>query len=174
MGSTKLVSFILISLLNLLAINSQKMDYISKLVTEIIEKEQTPSILWIKSCWSKIEEVNFAKTSSFSVQALGAGSINLPVDEYMNKQWFFIDMNCERNANFFHKTHEKYFTHPFRWIIFNTSDDSIENLLFLSDSNVILVNYDIKENQFILKQGISLSNLLKNYFILILSFKFIN
>lgn len=83
-----------------------------------------------------------------------APSLNLPIDENINKQWFFIDMNCgERSINLLMNTDEKYFAHPFRWIIVDATHDSIKNLTFLPDSNIILANWDDKSQRYSLEQG---------------------
>lgn len=129
---------------------------LTKLVKELIENEKVPSTLWIEDCWTKNDELNLIKTISIPIQFARsmAPSFDLPIDENINKQWFFIDMNCgERSINLLINIDEKYFAHPFRWIIVDASLDSIKNLTFLPDSNIILANWDEKSQIYNLKQG---------------------
>lgn len=133
---------------------------LTKLVKELIENEKVHSTLWAETCWTKLDDFNFIKSFSIPIQIARytAPTIDLPTDEHINKQWFFIDMNCgERSINLLSNIDEKYFAHPFRWIIVDASLDSIKNLTFLPDSNVILANREILANEnsvkYTLKQG---------------------
>lgn len=137
-----------------LSINSRQAEELSRLVQDIIQNERVPSILWAKMCWSKIDDFKYAKSIPFYIQIVkSAAPINLPIDENTNKQWFFIDMNCKSSDHFLSNVNDKYFAHPYRWIIADATNDSIQNLTFLPDSNIILVNKNIKSDEYILKQG---------------------
>ncbi|XP_055295194.1 uncharacterized protein LOC129564966 [Sitodiplosis mosellana] len=61
-------------------------------------------------------------------------------------------MNCEHNSDFLSTIEEKYFAHPYHWIIIDTTNDSIQNLTFLPDSNIILANKDRNSDRYTLKQ----------------------
>lgn len=142
--------YLILSLVSL-STNGQKVEVLSKLVSDVIENESGSAVLWAKICWSKINEFYFLINSSFPIQ-FGI-SINLPIDGSINKQWFFIDMHCECSSIFLSKIDERYFGHPYRWIIADATNDSIQHLAFLPGSNIILANYDSNSNQYILKQG---------------------
>lgn len=155
--------FLLIFILSILRVASfqPKMEndrpkILTKLLNELIENEKVSSTLWAKTCWTKFDEFNFVKSFSIPIQIARstAVSIELPIDENINKQWFFIDMKCsERSINLLSNTDGKYFAHPFRWIIVDAMLDSIQNLTFLPDSNIILANRDEKSEKYNLKQG---------------------
>lgn len=130
---------------------------LAKLVKELIENEKVSSTLWIEDCWTKNDELNFIKSLSIPIQFARstAPSFVLPIDENINKQWFFIDMNCgEQSVSLLTNIDEKYFAHPFRWIIVDATHESIQNHTFLPDSNIILANWDEESKKYNLKQGI--------------------
>lgn len=138
-------------------INCQRAGNISKLIKDIIENERVASVLWATTCWSKIDDFNFVMSLAIRIQIVKWNMpINLPTDENTNKQCFFVDMSCEKvvdRSTFLSTVNEKYFAHPYRWIIADATNESLQNLTFLPDSNIILVNQDLTTNQYILKQG---------------------
>ena len=136
-------------------IERNRSKILTKLVEDLTGNEKVPSTLWAKTCWTKFEKFNFIKSVSIPIQMAGSAvSIDLPSDENINKQWFFIDINCgEQSVKLLSITDRKYFAHPFRWIIVDGTLDSIKNLTFLPDSNIILANWDNKSKKYILKQG---------------------
>lgn len=153
----KSVIFFTIFFTILKSIRSERVVDLSNLVRDVIANENVPSILWTKTCWTKIDEFNFAKNAPFFVQVVKLNtSIKLPIDENTNKQWFFIDMNCEYKANFLSIIDQKYFAHPYRWIIADATNDSIQHLPFLPDSNVMLANKGKNSHEYVLKQGSNL------------------
>ncbi|XP_031617482.1 glutamate receptor 3-like [Contarinia nasturtii] len=104
-------------------------------------------------CWPKMEAFNFIKRVSIQMQIVESKApIRLPTDEYTNKQWFFIDMNCEHGDNYLSNVENKYFAHPYRWIIADATEKVIKNLSFLPNSNIILANWDNNSERIILKQ----------------------
>lgn len=134
--------------------NSLRAEEISHLVQDVIHNERVPSILWAKTCWSKIDDFTFAKSAPFFVQMVKSNPrIQLSIDESKNKQWFFIDMKCSGAVTFLSNVNDTYFAHSYRWIIADATDDSIQHLKFLPDSNVILANKDRNSDDYILKQG---------------------
>lgn len=135
--------------------DSYRYQDVSKLVKDVIENEQVPSVLWAKTCWPKIDDFNFVRSFEIPMQIVKSNSpINLMLNGITNKLWFFIDMNCEASFDFLMNTQDTYFTHPYRWIIVDASNDSIENLAFLPGSNVILANQQLNSAKYELRQGL--------------------
>lgn len=151
MASIELLLFISISMLSPSKIDCQRIEFIRKLVPDIVGEE--PTNLWGKICWSKKDEIDFVMSVSYPIQVVNNDSIHLPDDGNTNTQWFLIDMLCESSSNFLSKVDEKYFAHPYRWLIIDANVEIIQNLQLLPDSNVIISN--LKQNQYILKQGSS-------------------
>lgn len=150
-----LLIFILEARSLLASVEHDRAKVLTKLAKELIENEKVSSTLWIEDCWTKNDELNFIKTLSIPIQFARstAPSFDLPIDENINKQWFFVDMDCgEKSVNLLTSIDEKYFAHPFRWIIVDAMHQSIQNLTFLPDSNIILANRDEKIQKYNLKQ----------------------
>lgn len=132
----------------------QKFEICSKLIADIIVNEQVASVLWIKSCWSKTDKLNFVKNTSIPIQiAEPIALTDFNVDENINKQWMFVDMNCEGSSDFLLNVNVKLFGHPFRWIIADATMDVIQNLPFLPGSNIVLANKNENTNKYTLRQG---------------------
>lgn len=151
-----LLIFIVEARLLLAIVERDRPKVLTKLVKELIENEKVSSTLWMESCWPKNDEIEFMKTISIPVQFARSTvpSFDLPIDENINKQWFFIDMNCgKQSVNLLTNIDGKYFAHPFRWVIVDATRDSIKNLTFLPDSNIILAQRDEKSQTYNLKQG---------------------
>lgn len=156
-------AFLLIFSLSILALPSfqskivhNRPKILTKFVKDLIENEKVPSTMWMKACWTKIDELNFIKSISIPIQIArpSATKIDLRIDENKNKQWFLIDVKCgEEAVDFLSSTDPKYFAHPFRWIIVDATQDAIQNLTLLPDSNIILANQDEQTEKYILKQG---------------------
>lgn len=135
-------------------VDSGRIGDLSKLVKDVIDNEQVPSFLWAIISWPKADEFSFVKNISIPVQIDKSNTpINLPICENINKQWFFVDMNSDAKLKFLLKTEDKYFAHPFRWIIADATHETIQNLTILPNSNIILVNKDVNSKRYILKQG---------------------
>lgn len=101
-----------------------------------------------------MDEVNFVIGLSIPVQAIkSSAQLNLPVDENTNKQWIFVDMGCEQNSNFLLNVDEKYFAHPYRWILVDATHESIQKLTILPDSNIIIATQNVDSKEYVLKQG---------------------
>lgn len=137
------------------AIKSHRFENLAQLVAELIEYERVPSSLCVISCWPKMEDLKLARRISVPVQFVkSSASINLPISDDANKQWFFVDMVCKESSNFLSKIDEKYFAHPYRWIIADAVFNSIQNQAFLPGSNIILANHEEDSTtQYTLKQG---------------------
>lgn len=151
----KCLTIFIVIFIKSLTIYSHRVDDLSKLVKDVIENERVPLIA--QTCWSKTEKYNFFKRTSIPIQFIEPNAtINLPINEYTNKQWFFVDMmNCEQGTYFLMNIDNKYFAHPYRWIIVDSREESIKNLPFLPDSHVILANHDDNLKQTILQQGLA-------------------
>lgn len=127
---------------------------IFKLISDIIRNENDPSHLSAFTCWPNIESFKFVKNFDHPVQICSQFKINPRVsNDLTNKLWYFIDMRCERSVSFLHRIEEEYFAHPYRWILYEAEFESLENLTFLIDSNVILINSNAKKSQFDMKQS---------------------
>lgn len=148
----------------------QRPTVISELVQDIIQNENIPSTLLAVTCWSNFDELKSIANFPFLVQFIQLDNfVKLPVDERHNTQWILIDMNCTGSSSFLSNVTKEYFAHPYRWIIADATDESIQNLTFLPDSNVILANIDPSVNGYSLKQGFFLLRklaVLKFYFII--------
>lgn len=150
----KLFFVLTISIVILLKVDCGRVDDLSKLVKDVIDNEQVTSLLLAKMSWPEVDKFKFVKNILIPIQIDGSNTpINLPISENMNKQWFFVDMNFDGSSEFLLKTEEKYFAHPFRWLIVDDMHESIQNLTLLPNSNIILLNKDANSNRYILKQG---------------------
>lgn len=127
---------------------------LTKLVQDIIKNENVPSVLFANICWNKYDQQILSRTFGNSAKVNeNFNSFDLRFDEATNKIWFFIDMHCNGADHFLRNLNQKYFAHPFRWIITDGTEQTIVDLHLLPDSNVILVNFDDSQNQYILNQG---------------------
>lgn len=136
------------------ASSQQDIGLIFKLISDIIRNENVPSHLSAFTCWSNIQRFQFVKNFDHPVQISSQFEINPRVsDDFTNKLWYFIDMRCERSVQFLHQIEEDYFAHPYRWILYEPESKSSNNLTFLIDSNVILINSNAKQNHLVLKQS---------------------
>lgn len=138
-----------------LASNGQNVGVISKLVHDLLENENIPSYLSVIACWSQSENFDFVQRSKVPIQL--SNSFNTItrriIDDKMNKLWYFIDMRCNGSSMFLHRIEDVYFAQPYRWILFEPIEDILTNLTFLTDSNVVLINFNSNSSQFNLKQG---------------------
>lgn len=133
----------------------QRSESISTLVKDLIKNEEVSSMLWVKTCWPKTDDFKLTQIISIPIQIVKSHNlVNISVTDNTNKQWFLVDMSCGNSSHFLSNIDEHYFAHPFRWIIVDATNDSIRNLLFLPDSNVILANQEETSGKYILKQGI--------------------
>lgn len=155
MSLIKIVTILFISVLNFSTVQNQKIATLSKLTSDIIENERVPSIVFAKACWPISDEIAFIKSFLIPIQFDDSITpIDLPIDENTNKQWFFIDMNCKQYSSFLSSIDDKYFAHPYRWIIVDAKNKSIEHLNVLPGSNIILANRNSNSEQFELNQGL--------------------
>lgn len=151
----KVILIVALSKMNSCSAFIQRPAIILELVQDIIQNEKVPSTLLAATCWSKSTVIKLIANFSVPVQFIQLDDfVELPVDERHNTQWFLIDMNCDQSSNFLSNVGHKYFAHPFRWIIADATNDSIQNLAFLPDSNVVLANSDSSTNGYSLKQGL--------------------
>lgn len=77
-----------------------------KFVNDLIENEEVPSILSVKSCWSKYHSIQFTKHIKVAVQFrnnLTTFETNVDQTLNANKLWFFVDMRCNDSFNFLEK-----------------------------------------------------------------------
>lgn len=159
MNSVKSRAFLFIAFVNFPMLISAdagfKYSELSKIVKNVIGNDETPSVLSIKTCWSKSDEFNFVKNSAFPIHIIDPSStISLSFeDDVVGTQWFFADISCERNADFLLSVNARYFAHPYRWVIAGAGDDSIANLTLLPDSNIVFADRNAELQQYDLKQG---------------------
>lgn len=155
MISIKFLAILIVSFtVNLSTADKNRFDEVSKLIQDVIKNERVPSIVWAKTCWPKVDEFNLIKNSPFQIQISKLNEpINLVLNDNTNKQWFFVDAKCENQQNILSDVDEKYFGHPYRWIIADAANISIQELSFLPGSNIILANRERMSEQYVLKQG---------------------
>ncbi|XP_031617481.1 ionotropic receptor 75a-like [Contarinia nasturtii] len=145
------ILFILI--ISYTTITSHRLDEVSKLVQDVIENEGVASVILAKTCWPKLDEFNLVKDSSFPIQIIKSNSsIEKSFADNTNKQWFFVDANCSDTSEFLSIINETFFAHPYRWIIIDAVNDTIQHRPFLPGSNIIIANKDSNSKQYILKQ----------------------
>lgn len=141
-------------ILKLAHCNRQNVETISKIVSDIIQNENVLSHLSAFTCWPNVQSFRFVKSINYPVQISSQFEIGARLsDALTNKLWYFIDMRCERSVSFLHQIDAEYFAHPYRWILYEPNFESLQNLTFLTDSNVILINANAKRNQFDLMQS---------------------
>lgn len=127
---------------------------VSTIIFDIIRNENIPSVISAINCWKPHENLEFLKRSTAPIQISTHFKINpLRSDDLTNKLWYFIDMRCDQSVTFLHGIDEAYFAHPYRWILFEPKEKSLDDLPFLTDSNVILINSNHDKDSFILNQG---------------------
>lgn len=142
------------AVLSLAHCNGKNIVIISKIVSDIIRNENVLSHLSVLACWPNIQSFQFVKSFNHPVQMSSQFEINSRLsNDLTNKLWYFVDMRCERSVSFLHQIEKEYFAHPYRWILYEPNLESLENLTFLTDSNVILINSNAKQNHFDLKQS---------------------
>lgn len=152
MLSFNLIVFSLVLFAKLSIADRHRFEDLSNLVLDVIENEQIPSILWAITCWPKTDEFNFIKKCPYQIRIANSNEpIILHSNENTNKQWFFMDANCAKRLK---NVDEKYFAHPYRWIIADITNVSIQELSFLPGSNIILANRDGNLKEYNLKQGL--------------------
>lgn len=132
----------------------QDINVITNLVQDLITNENVPSVLLVYSCWSRLDNFHLVKESQISIQLNSQLKIAPRVfDDNTNKLWHFIDMRCNDSHAFLNKIDGAYFGHPYRWILFEPVADKLDSLAFLTDSNVLLVNFNTHLSRYDLKQG---------------------
>lgn len=51
-------------------------------------------------------------------------------------------MHCVESYEYLHKIETEYFAQPYRWILLEPTEEQLVNLTLLTDSNVILANFN--------------------------------
>lgn len=127
-------------------------EVVGKLLHDILRGERSPAILSARICWTKSEQIAFVKELPYMIQFIetSAHLSHINADQ-TNKIYYFVDMNCSDSQPFIVSVNEKFFGHPYRWILLNGNAKNLSSLSFLPDSNVILAN--AIENGFKLAQG---------------------
>lgn len=146
----------LILILLLLACHAYetKVEVIADLLQDLIRSENVPSVLSAFTCWSKSENFDFVKSSNVSIKLSNQFKAKPHIASISaNKMWHFIDMRCVQSYEFLYEIDEAYFGHPYRWILFEPIEERLANLTLLTDSNVILVNFNTELSRFDLKQS---------------------
>lgn len=150
----------------------QNIKVISKLVQDLIKTESI-NILTVVSCWPQTDKFHFVKTLNIPIQMAGPSKMPTRViDESTNKQWYFMDMRCIESHEFLLNIESAFFGHPYRWILLEPIADKLNKSTFLTDSNVLLINFNSNLSRAELKQGKSKLHLflmrpyemLSNYF----------
>lgn len=127
---------------------------ISQLTQDLIANENVPTLLSAFTCWPKSDNFHLIKTSKVPVQSNSQFKIGPHrSDDATNKLWHFIDMRCNKSYTFLSKVEHRLFGHPYRWILFEPDESRLNNLTFLTDSNVIFVNFNTELSRFDLRQG---------------------
>lgn len=133
---------------------SVEIQVISKLINDLIENERFPTILSVISCWKQMENFHFFTSSKVRISLISQLEI-APIrkDDNSNKMCYFIDMRCNGSHEFLNRVEAAYFGHPYRWILFEPNENRLLNLTFLTDSNILLINFNETLSRYDLKQG---------------------
>lgn len=129
-------------------------EEISKLVRDVIENEHVPSVLSALTCWTKSDRLHFLNVSKVPTQL--NNQLKIPhrqSNDQIHKLWYFIDMRCDGAHEFLSTLRNDYFAHPYRWILLEPIEDRMEHLPFLTDSNVLVINFNANLSHFDLKQS---------------------
>lgn len=131
-----------------------KVEEISELVQNLLESESVPTGLSAITCWSNSNKLHFLKASQIPIR-FSSQSETHPrhLDEKTNNLWNFIDMRCSGSYQFLNNLDGAYFAQPYRWILFEPVEERLMELPFLTNSNVILINFNADLSRFDLKQG---------------------
>lgn len=149
----KVICFWIIVLLHF-QIHAVTVEEITKLVANILENGHVPAMEAF-TCWTKLENVRLLKVSKVPIRLHNQFKmVSHRSNNNIHDLWYFIDMRCDGASEFLSTLDKEYFAHPYHWLLFEPIHDHIERLPFLTDSNVILVNFNKKLAHFDLKQGI--------------------
>lgn len=131
-----------------------EIQVISKLTHDLIANEKIPTILTVFSCWKQMDNFHFFKSSKVRISLSSQFEIApLRSDDNTNKLCYFIDMRCDGSHEFLNRIDATYFAHPYRWILFEPSENRLLSLSFLTDSNIILINFNAQLSRYDLRQG---------------------
>lgn len=76
-------------------------EFVAKFVTDFIEHEKIPIVLTMKDCWTKYQRISYLKMIPTSVQFISdVNSLPSVKNDYSNKMWFMVDMNCSDSVDF--------------------------------------------------------------------------
>lgn len=170
--------FVTLSFLSFQLTVSTRPEILSRFVNDLIHNENTPIVLTVKDCWNKYERVSFAKMVSTSIQFISnAKSLPILRNDFSNKIWFIVDMNCTDSVAFLNQvcknfgkceiehfsflvslfqTNSLYFAHPFHWILLNIKENDhgfVDTLDAFTDSNIVLAIFNEDKQQYQLEQG---------------------
>lgn len=95
-------SLFILSLLLIRSVSSHQIEIKIKFLNDVLANENIRSVIVVKApCWPKTEMVTFAKSIGSPVEfSHDFEVLNQPLDDSMNKIWFFIDMKCEKSIDF--------------------------------------------------------------------------
>lgn len=130
-------------------------DTIAKIIGNISESDDNPSILISFDCWTKMERINFSTSMEIPTHMLNIGLRNISQHFTHNAHSIrvFLDMRCTGSDDFLHQFEEFYFGRPYRWILFGPDKDHLMDYDFLPDSEVIAVNFNEEMQLYDLKYG---------------------
>lgn len=104
-SQSTLVFFLLFFILPV-AIFATNSGITSKLVKDLIENEKVPIAITVKDCWSSGEKLMFATHVGVSIRFVRNVTLEKePKNDFTNKLWFVIDMNCCDSIDFLRKVY---------------------------------------------------------------------
>lgn len=149
------LSVICVHVQSIIAVDSS--EAIAKMLRDVIKSDENPSTLLTFTCWTKVEQVNFAAFVDIPTESISGHHSHWNVSKHFisNPTTIrgFVDMRCVESVKWLNEMNGKYFGRPFRWILYQPRSGSLGNLPFLIDSNVIVIHSSDSGKQFELEQG---------------------
>lgn len=131
-----------------------KVEEISKLVQNLLAGESVPTVLSATTCWSNSNKLHFLKASKVPIRFNSQFETHPHhSDDKTNHLWNLIDMRCSGSYESLNSLDGAYLAQPYRWILIEPVEERLIKLPFLTNSNVIFINFNANLSRFDLKQG---------------------
>lgn len=73
-------------------------------LNDLMRNEHSPVNLNVIDCWTRSERLEMMRFSGAPIKYMTKnGSFDVPVDDFTNKLWFVVDMQCESSHTFLDK-----------------------------------------------------------------------
>ncbi|KAJ6631760.1 Ionotropic receptor 75a [Pseudolycoriella hygida] len=139
-------------------ISGGKGNNIVNLLNDLIEHEVDPTNLFIKTCWSLSDKIEFMKNISVQSVFIDELTYMLPVYLSPSNVMLVVNLDCDWVDNLINgfKVNHTLFAFPYRWLMHGTNPNKTKlvdkmNIVPL-DSNVILAEWKEEQNHFDIRQ----------------------